>query len=192
MSIYTGDVLGPFSYPMTSCDWDGLATTMRTKVPAGYDHYMWYMGSMVNACDWSGIGAEGSAAAPESDAWFNQATDCGTLVQEVGHNNGWMHSSTLKCSGAPFADNPATACTTDEYGNLYSPMGFGDCGHFVAMDKWYGGYFGGCNLVKVASTATIEPDADRDPVQRHPGDPDRDAEDDADRTRPNRTTVRRR
>ena len=153
--IYTGDVLGPFSYPMTSCDWDGLATTMRTKVPAGYDHYMWYMGSMVNACDWSGIGAEGSAAAPESDAWFNQATDCGTLVQEVGHNNGWMHSSTLKCSGAPFADNPATACTTDEYGNLYSPMGFGDCGHFVAMDKWYGGYFGGCNLVKVASTATL-------------------------------------
>jgi MYXO-CTERM domain-containing protein len=153
--IYTGDVLGPFSYPMTSCDWDGLATAMRQKVPTGYDHYMWYMGSMVNACDWSGIGAEGSAAAPESDAWFNQATDCGTLVQEVGHNNGWMHSSTLKCSGAPFADNPATACTTDEYGNLYSPMGFGDCGHFVAMDKWYGGYFGGCNLVKVASTATL-------------------------------------
>ena len=64
--LYTGDVLGPFSYPMTSCDWDGLATAMRTKVPTGYDHYMWYLGSMVNACDWSGIGAEGSVAAPRA------------------------------------------------------------------------------------------------------------------------------
>src|SRR4029078_12660219 len=34
-------------------------------------------------------------------------------------------------------------------------MGFGDCGHFVAMDKWYGGYFGGCNLVKTASSGTV-------------------------------------
>jgi MYXO-CTERM domain-containing protein len=155
-AVYSGDILGPFSYPMTGCDWDGMATAMRKKVPTGYDHYMWYMGSMVNACDWSGLGSEGSAATPETESWFNRATDCGTLVQEVGHNNGWMHSSTLKCPGAPFADDPVGAkCTTDEYGNLYSPMGFGDCGHFVAMDKWYGGYFGGCNMVKVVSSGTF-------------------------------------
>jgi hypothetical protein len=129
---------------------------MRKKVPTGYDHYMWYFGSMVSSCDWSGIGSEGTAAQPETDAWFNQATDCGTLVQEVGHNNGWMHSSTLKCPGAPFADDPVAAkCTTNEYGNLYAPMGFGDCGHFVAQDKWYAGYFGGCNGVKVTSSGTF-------------------------------------
>jgi len=154
--IYTGDILGPFTYPMTSCDWDGMSTTLRSKVTGTYDHILWYMGSMVNACDWSGLGDEGNWAQPAQDAWFNAATDCGTLVQEVGHNNGWMHSSTLKCSGAPFADNPVSAgCTTNEYGNLYSPMGFGECGHLGALDKWYAGYFGGCNGVKVTSTGTF-------------------------------------
>jgi hypothetical protein len=49
----------------------------------------------------------------------------------------------------------AAGCTTDEYGNLYSPMGFGECGHFVAQDKWYAGYFGGCNGVKVTSSGTF-------------------------------------
>jgi hypothetical protein len=153
---YVGDVLGPFSYSMSGCDWSGLATAMRAKVTGTYDHILYYMGSDVSACDWSGLGTEGSWSAPETEAWFNAATDCGTLVQEVGHNNGWMHSSTLKCSGTPFPDNPVSAgCTTDEYGNLYSPMGFGECGHFVAQDKWYAGYFGGCNGVKVTSSGTF-------------------------------------
>ena len=112
-----------------------------------------------------GPGSQGNWAAPQKDAWFNAATDCGTLVQEVGHNNGWMHSSTLKCSGTPFADNPVSAgCTTNEYGNLYSPMGFGECGHLVAMDKWYASYFGGCNGVKVTSSGTFRSSAHRDPV----------------------------
>ena len=128
-----------------------------------YDHYMWYLGSKVSACAWSGIGSEGNATKPQSDSWYNASTGCTVLVQEVGHNNGWMHSSTLTCAGASFVDDPTGGgCTTSEYGNRYTPMGSG-CGHFDAMDKWYGGYFGGCNAVKVTSSGTFNLHADREP-----------------------------
>jgi MYXO-CTERM domain-containing protein len=153
---YSGDVLGPFQYPMTTCDYNGLQKAVKAMITTGtYDHYMWYIGSQFSACQWSGLGAEGSAARPASDSWFNASTGCTVLVQEVGHNNGWMHSSTLTCSGASFVDDPTgSGCTTSEYGNRYTPMGSG-CGHFDAMDKWYGQYFGGCNGVKVTSSGTF-------------------------------------
>ncbi len=153
--LYTGEVLGPFSYKMSGCDYSGVRTAMRQMITTGsYDHYMWYFGSMAASCAWSGLGAEGTATKPASDSWFNASSSCTVLVQEVGHNNGWMHSSTLNCGGKTFVDQPATSCTTSEYGNRYTPMGQG-CGHFVAMDKWYGGYFGGCNGVKVTSSGTF-------------------------------------
>jgi hypothetical protein len=153
--IYTGDVVGPFSYSMSSCDYSGLVKAVKPMITGTYNHYMWYLGSNVSACAWSGLGAEGSASKPASDSWYNASTGCTVLVQEVGHNNGWMHSSTLTCSGKSFVDDPTgSGCTTSEYGNRYTPMGNG-CGHFVAMDKWYGGYFGGCNGVKVSSSGTF-------------------------------------
>lgn len=151
--LYTGDVVGPFTYSMSTCNYSGLQKAIKPMIAGTYNHYMWYLGSNVSACAWSGLGAEGSAAKPASDSWYNASTGCTVLVQEVGHNDGWMHSSTLTCSGASFVDNP-TSCTTSEYGNRYTPMGSG-CGHFVAMDKWYGGYFTGCNGVKVSSSGTF-------------------------------------
>jgi hypothetical protein len=148
----SGDVVGPLSYPTTTCDYNGVARTLRPMIQGTYNHYMWYFASNPG-CAWSGLGAEGNVTHPQTDSWYNASTGCTVLVQEVGHNMGWMHSSTLRCPGASFADNPLT-CTSSEYGNRYTPMGSG-CGHFAAYDKWYGGIFSGCNGVKVTASGTF-------------------------------------
>jgi hypothetical protein len=148
----SGDVVGPLSYPTSTCDYNGVARTLRPMIQGTYNHYMWYFASNPG-CAWSGLGAEGNVTHPQTDSWYNASTGCTVLVQEVGHNMGWMHSSTLRCPGASFADNPLT-CTSSEYGNRYTPMGSG-CGHFAAYDKWYGGIFSGCNGVKVTASGTF-------------------------------------
>ena len=149
----SGDVQGPFTYPMSTCDYNGLKTAVKPMVQGTYNHYMWYFGSKVSACAWSGIGSEGNASRPQSDSWFNASTGCTVLVQEVGHNQGWMHSSTLACSGATFADDPTT-CTSSEYGNRMTPMGSG-CGMLNGHDLWYHQLIGGCNGVKVTASGTF-------------------------------------
>jgi MYXO-CTERM domain-containing protein len=148
----SGTVVGPLSYPTSTCDYNGVARTLRPMIQGTYNHYMWYFATNPG-CAWSGLGAEGNVTRPQADSWYNASTGCTVLVQEVGHNLGWMHSSTLRCPGASFADNPLT-CTSSEYGNRYTPMGSG-CGHFAAYDKWYGGIFSGCNGVKVTSSGTF-------------------------------------
>jgi hypothetical protein len=150
---FEGDVVGPLSFPMTTCDYNGLQRTLKPMITGTYDHYMWYIGSKVSACSWSGIGAEGNATTPRADSWYNASSSCVVLVQEVGHNLGMMHSSTLACSGQSFVNDPST-CTSSEYGNRYTPMGSA-CGHLNAHDKWYERFFGGCNAVKVTASATI-------------------------------------
>jgi MYXO-CTERM domain-containing protein len=148
----SGTVVGPLSYPTSTCDYNGVARALRPMIQGTYNHYMWYFASNPG-CAWSGLGAEGNVTRPQADSWYNASTGCTVLVQEVGHNLGWMHSSTLRCPGASFADNPLT-CTSSEYGNRYTPMGSG-CGHFAAYDKWYGGIFSGCNGVKVTASGTF-------------------------------------
>src|SRR4051812_38895547 len=125
-------------------------------VSGTYNHYMWYFGSKVSDCAWSGIGSEGNATRPQSDAWYNASTGCTVLVQEVGHNMGWMHSSTLACTGATFANDPTTACKSSEYGNRMTPMGSG-CGMLNAHDLWYGGVVGGGNGGKGEGRAEVKP-----------------------------------
>src|SRR5678815_5101793 len=78
-----GDVQGPFSYPMTSCDYSGLQKAVKPMVSGTYQHYMWYFGSKVSDCAWSGIGSEGNYNRPQSDAWYNASTGCTVLVQEL-------------------------------------------------------------------------------------------------------------
>ncbi len=149
----SGDVQGPFTYAMSGCDYSGLKNAVKPMVQGTYQHYMWYFATKASGCNWSGIGSEGNTAKPQSDSWYNASSSCVVLVQEVGHNMGWMHSSTLACSGASFVDDPTT-CTSSEYGNRMTPMGSG-CGMLNGHDLWYGQFIGGCNGVKVTSSATF-------------------------------------
>jgi hypothetical protein len=76
------------------------------------------------------------------------------LVQEPGHNFGMMHSSSMTCTGmTSFADDPDSACTHNEYGDRYDPMG-GACNHMNAWQKVFEGWLQKCNGVKVKSSGT--------------------------------------
>jgi hypothetical protein len=153
----TGEVFGPLSFPLSGCSessMDQMAETLRPMIPKQFDQYGWYF-PLNRSCDFEGLAVAGTASRPAQDTWFNGSLGCVVLVQEPGHNYGMNHSSSMTCGNAPFADNPATACQHDEYGDEYDPMGNG-CYHMNMFQKEYQGWIGGCNSVKVTSSGTFD------------------------------------
>lgn len=150
----TGEVLGPLMYPMSGrCDTTGLARALKPMLGM-YDHYLWYMGSRNTACQFSGLAEGGQPSRPTNDTWYNGSAGCVVLVQEPGHNFGMMHSSSMTCTGmTAFADDPDSACTHNEYGDRYDPMG-GACNHMNAWQKVFEGWLQKCNGLKVKSSGT--------------------------------------
>ena len=156
----TAEVIGPLSYPVTTCsmtDMLGLVQKLRPMVSSTttFDHYLWYLGTRLQSCGWLGQASVGTPNSPTRDTWYNASTNCVVLVQEPGHNFGMQHSSSLACPGAAFADDP-NACTADEYGDVFDPMGgAASCRHMNAWQKAYQGWFGGCNGVSVTLSGTF-------------------------------------
>lgn len=145
----TGEVLGPFTASIGSCDNNTvtqLANGWAGKTGKTFNHWLNYFGKG-NGCGWGGLGEEGTASRPAKNTWYNNSFSCVVLNQEVGHNFGMMHSGSLTCSGASFADDPLT-CKGSEYGSRNTVMG-GGCGHLNAYEKWYEGFLKQCNGVKV-------------------------------------------
>jgi MYXO-CTERM domain-containing protein len=155
-----GQVFGPLNFTMTGCNTSALATALRPMIPGTYDHYLWYLGSRVSACSWSGLASSGMPDRPSRDTWYNASSGCVVLVQEPGHNFGMKHSSFMKCPNASFVDKPydtatmTSTCMHSEYGDRYDPMGSG-CRHMNSYQKAYQGWFGKCNVVDVTATGTF-------------------------------------
>jgi len=86
--------------------------------------------------------------------WLNNnGTFCTATGQEIGHNFGMMHASTMDCGSAIMANDTRT-CSSSEYGNRLTVMG-GGCRHLISVEKWYSGYFGGCNGARIRSSGTF-------------------------------------
>ena len=152
----TNVVIGPVTYTPNACDTSAMSRALKAQVDAQggpFDHYLWYYGSNNSSCSWSGLASVGSPQTPQKDTWYNASVSCVVLVQEPGHNFGMQHSSSLKCSGATYADDPNT-CTGSEYGDSYDPMG-GGCRHMNAWQKTYQGWTGGCNGVRVQASGSF-------------------------------------
>ena len=153
----SGGVEGPLQWTgAAACNGSGgsqLATMLRPMVPTAYGHYIWYYGSVQSACEY-GWGSLGNWNTPSSNVWFNGALFDGAITHEIGHNLGYQHASSIKCSGTPLANDPLT-CTTTEYGSAISIMGNTSNGHMMALEKWYAGWFKGCNAVRVRSSGTF-------------------------------------
>jgi hypothetical protein len=139
---------------------DGCSTSALKRIADGwqtefgmFDHWMGYIGTRSSACGWGGVGWEGDAAGAERVSFYNASNSCVVLAQEIGHNLGWMHAGTMDCGDEIMPDNPSS-CEGTEYGSRISPMG-GACLHLNAYDKWYQGFFGGCNGVRVPSTGVF-------------------------------------
>jgi hypothetical protein len=155
----TGEVFGPITATMTGCNFTALATALRSQVPAGYDHYLWYFGSRQASCGFAGVALAGTPARVQRDTWYNASSDCVVLMQEPAHNFGTMHSSSTKCTdGSVFADVPVGGttglCRHSEYGDPYDPMGRG-CRHMNSYQKAFQGWFGGCNVVDVTASGSF-------------------------------------
>ena len=148
-----GEVFGPFPYTMTGCNTRGMTTALRAMIPGTFDHYLWYLGSRVSSCGWSGLASSGSVTKPSRDTWYNASTGCVVLVQEPAHNFGADHSSSMKCPMASFIDAPDKVCTHSEYGDSFDPMGRG-CRHMNGAQKEYQRWYDKCNVVEVFQSGT--------------------------------------
>jgi hypothetical protein len=153
----SGAIEGPLSWTGgAACNGSGgsqLASMLRGMLSTTYGHNIWYYGSRQSACEY-GWGSLGRWSTPSSNVWFNGALFDGAITHEIGHNLGYQHASSIKCSGTPLANDPLT-CTTTEYGSAISIMGNTSNGHMMALEKWYAGWFKGCNAVRVRSSGTF-------------------------------------
>jgi MYXO-CTERM domain-containing protein len=138
----------------------GCSTSQLMQIANGwqtefgmFDHWMGYIGSRSSECGWGGVGWEGNASRAQRVSFYNASNSCVVLAQEIGHNLGWMHAGTMDCGNEIMPDDPSE-CEGTEYGSRISPMG-GACLHLNAYDKWYQGFFGGCNGVRVPSTGVF-------------------------------------
>ncbi len=154
MMKYSGAVEGPLSFTGDACSNYGSALTsaLSSQIPK-YDHRIWYYGSEQAGCGY-GWGSEGTWSSPRGDVWFNGDVFGGAIQHELGHNLGLLHASSMKCGSVPLADDPMT-CTTVEYGDPVDIMGNLGAGHMMGAEKWYAGWFGGCNGVRVKSSGTF-------------------------------------
>jgi hypothetical protein len=156
----SGDVVTGLSTTMNGCSNSAssqVASSLRAQVDAALgtapQNYLWYFLTRNSSCSWAGLASVGSPDRPAKDTWYNASSSCVVLVQEPAHNFGMQHSSSLRCSGGTFANDPS-GCTHDEYGDRHDPMG-GGCRHTNAWQKGYQGWFGGCNRVRVNQSGTF-------------------------------------
>src|SRR5262249_21045767 len=157
--MFNGKVYGPFPVTIAAgnCDTAGVKAAARAAVPTteGCQHYAYVMSS-VTACSWAGLGAVGTSDKPQSDTWYNNTTSCVAAVQEVMHNWGSLHSSSItQCTGATPAsggiNDTLAGCVHSEYGDKFDTLG-GGCRHMNAWQKLYQKVWGGCNAVRVNAT----------------------------------------
>jgi MYXO-CTERM domain-containing protein len=167
----SGDVLGPFKVTPPAgglCqNFVNVAQTLLPMIDSGYTQYLWYIGSRISNCPWSGVAQLGTAAAPTKHSFYNASAECVVLVQEPGHNFGMVHSSSLRCQRggvavSMIASTDDGACTHSEYGNPFDPMGGGGgtgsrqmlnrCLHMNGVQKSYQEWLGGCNVVKATTS----------------------------------------
>ncbi len=107
-----------------------------------------------NSCEWAGLAEVGTPDDPQRDTWYNNASGCVVLAQELGHNYGMRHSHSYDCQDGgqdvPYSDD----CTFAEYGHPFDPMG-GGCGHMNQVQKGYMDWLGGCNQVTATADGTF-------------------------------------
>jgi hypothetical protein len=157
-----GEVMGPIPYAMGGrCDTDRLAKELLPQINGTFDQYLWFFGKQQAACNWAGIADLGRADRPTRHSWYNSFHSCTVLVQEPGHNFGMVHSSAMRCTrgGQPvpiaWPTQTGAQCSHVEYGNVFDPMGGGDCFHMNGVQKAYQDWLQGCNVIKATESGTF-------------------------------------
>ncbi|WP_413289878.1 Ig-like domain-containing protein [Bdellovibrio sp. HCB337] len=158
-----GTVVGWYTLAMDSTSCDGFAIERLSKqmasnagiVVSNYDRHILVFPANT-ACGYSGMAQTGSLV---STAWIHNSMTLRTIAHELSHNLGVLHSSALKCTGAPLL-SLVTDCSHQEYGNTLDIMGYsGTIGHLNSFQKERLGWFsvGEINEVTADGVYSISP-----------------------------------
>ncbi|MBI4509342.1 MAG: hypothetical protein HY698_06875, partial [Deltaproteobacteria bacterium] len=164
-----GDVYGWFTIDAdnTGCDqgrWSDMARDKATAAgfqATGYDHIM-YVFPQATGCRWAGLGHINGPitwihATYGIDLFLNVA------AHELGHNVGWHHASTYRCTGASGAAvSISDTCSATEYGDPFDIMGYASRSryrHTNIFNKGRRGWLSASNMLTVTSSGdyTIAP-----------------------------------
>src|SRR5262245_3380166 len=109
----TAQVFGPLSYPLAACPSNApsmLTSALRPMIPGTFDHYVWYLGSVMPLCAWNGnvLAVVGTPENPARDIWLDGASECGELAKGLFYNFGTRDSSLMTCGAVPFAADPGS------------------------------------------------------------------------------------
>jgi hypothetical protein len=134
---FAGDVFGFYDIPGDGAACDHVAIARQAEAAAAadgkdltqYDHVM-YVTPRDNACPWAGLGNM-----PGRHTWVSaRPSDIRIPAHELGHNLGVHHAGALGCDDAGRPSSLAGTCTTVEYGDPYSVMGFSRTG---LLSNWH-------------------------------------------------------
>ncbi|MCH8821753.1 hypothetical protein IID23_04515, partial [Patescibacteria group bacterium] len=161
---FSGDVFGWYTMPMNqSCDfWLIMDYAISAADPEvsfpDYNRLVIISPTGGDSCtQWEGgtIGKiqdidTNDGPADLSVSWLQP--DLSSAAHEIGHNLGLHHANFWNCG---FEFN--SSCSNDEYGNIYSVMGFGAYinAHFDAAHKDYLGWFDSNNITTASSTGNF-------------------------------------
>ena len=114
----SGDVIGPLTASMSGCNYSAVPSALRSMVDSQLggapQNYLWYFLTRNSGCSWAGLASVGSPDRPAKDTWYNASSSCVVVVQEPAHNFGMQHSSSLRCSGGSFANDPPLQRSDEE------------------------------------------------------------------------------
>lgn len=142
----TGEAYGPYTISIAGggCPYGTIAALadqalqaqVGAAVVATYTRFVYLFPN--SGCGWAGLGTVGGTP---SRAWLNGGGSAGLVAHELGHNLGLYHAHRLTCP-APASVGTIPPCSSVEYGDAYSVMGYADPKHPAAPEKQVLGWLG--------------------------------------------------
>jgi hypothetical protein len=140
----------------SGCDTNGWTNSARTAASAagidltGYEHVIYAMSRVPGCSGWAGLGHMPGGWVMTNGRY---GANSFVLAHELGHNFGFAHAATTRCTSGGSNVPLSSSCTVEEYGDPHDVMGGSyRLFHTNAGNKARAGWIPALNLAEVRAT----------------------------------------